>query len=80
MFLTPLKYLSPFKCNWSICLEFLSGFFFPSFLPCAAAVGINEGMGGVEQEGFIKNTFLSALAKTDLLRAAVVCTVVGTLV
>lgn len=84
MFLAPLKYLSPFKCKWCICLEFI-WFFSVSTFPCAAAEGINEQMGGGRWKGgeagrFIKNTSLSAFAKTDLLRAAVVCTVVGTLV
>lgn len=52
--------------------------FFPfSSLPCAAAEGIN---GRMVEKGIIKNASLSGLAKTDLLRAAVVCTVVGTLV
>lgn len=67
MFPAPLKYLSLSKCNWCICLEFIA-------FSSTAAEGIN-GKGGN-----IKDTSLSGLAPTDLLRTARVCTVVEALV
>lgn len=52
--------------------------FFFFFFPLCSCWGNKWANGG--KGGIIKNTSLSGLAKTDLLRAAVVCTVVGTLV